>query len=925
MTTKTVKYISPSLFIGSSDKIRSTLGTGFGTNEDGNTEFKSPEMVELNNQSGENVEEYADPTIPFGKIYVKEAEFQQPVSEDLIYPSTKTSVLMVGNSEVIETDFQWKSLIGGGPYGEETYEGIETSAVYDGHYCIQDYPIGKMLAKELDGENYADTNYLTVENVYQGYIPKFEEEAQSIYSLPSYTFMQMVINNLSDYETFREEIRQYVSLNGEYSDDASAALSLSDIFATKQFAWLAPDESVLDLNNTTGEPYGDRKYYINDYYNAWTNTEYSQTVQSFLSQRMKNVFIDTEVMNNTPSPGGNTTDLARLPYYVNVQIPSDVFTHHIDINAGANFDYPNFASYLQEYGWDVILLEQIKKKFVDTQPWPQQLVKITEIGNAQTKTTTTIRSADFNQMLIDEMNAPIKSAEELDFLFVSTNSVEREMLEDIDGSYRYVRSSRASDALEKLVKLFGSEGNLMLTNLPFPYRGDDSWSIGDFLSIPDLRTPMSEIVAFRVEKIGAEQSLGGPAEKKALQNFFFFNDPTVSASGSPFNLIDTQVKYGANYNYNIYAYEAVISYRYVYKGFKISRQTGTSDQSGTEKSCLQFYDTSYSQKQPLLWWEEGNTNLAEEPIEFIDSAYATFSEALSTNNFVAEMVLEIEPYVKISEIPLYSKDIKITDNPPRQVDVTPFQRRDNSQVIGFYLRKEAFIKETYPTTLNAAEDLDKEKYLNSLNLLDDDLLENSSVSALRYVEVYRTNTRPTSFADFDGELITEIDLKLTERIYPSAEEDDFRPTTQTSTVCFYEEAVQTNREYYYTFRFLNEHRMGGKFSPIQIIKLVDDGGYKYLDAGVIIESELNTATNFESVSTSFQKIFELIPNLRQIEFDNSDVDFTQDAYSQIDAVKVGTVEEESSLWGKTFKIRVTSKKTGKKIDLNITYKTQESV
>ena len=43
----------------------------------------------------------------------------------------------------------------------------------------------------------------------------------------------------------------------------------------------------------------------------------------------------------------------------------------------------------------------------------------------------------------------------------------------------------------------------------------------------------------------------------------------------------------------------------------------------------------------------------------------------------------------------------------------------------------------------------------------------------------------------------------------------------------------------------------------------------------------------------------------------------QTARSQYDEVDIGTAEE--TIWGKTFKIRLTSKKTGKKIDLNITY------
>ena len=49
----------------------------------------------------------------------------------------------------------------------------------------------------------------------------------------------------------------------------------------------------------------------------------------------------------------------------------------------------------------------------------------------------------------------------------------------------------------------------------------------------------------------------------------------------------------------------------------------------------------------------------------------------------------------------------------------------------------------------------------------------------------------------------------------------------------------------------------------------------------------------------------------------SALDYTESAASQISDLAIGTADE--LIWDKTFKIRLTSKKTGKKIDLNITY------
>ena len=57
--------------------------------------------------------------------------------------------------------------------------------------------------------------------------------------------------------------------------------------------------------------------------------------------------------------------------------------------------------------------------------------------------------------------------------------------------------------------------------------------------------------------------------------------------------------------------------------------------------------------------------------------------------------------------------------------------------------------------------------------------------------------------------------------------------------------------------------------------------------------------------------------MQQSALDTDDVDFEGKAIDQIDHIKVGSAED--LLWGKTFKIRLTSKKTNKQIDLNITY------
>ena len=138
------------------------------------------------------------------------------------------------------------------------------------------------------------------------------------------------------------------------------------------------------------------------------------------------------------------------------------------------------------------------------------------------------------------------------------------------------------------------------------------------------------------------------------------------------------------------------------------------------------------------------------------------------------------------------------------------------------------------------------------------------------------------------------------------------------TDCFYEEKVKTNTKLYYTFRAINSEGIKGSFSPIFETELIDDGNYKYAVFNKIHLKELGPERMYNAPSKNFKKLIQFIPNAKQLEIDDSSVDYNQLAETQLENVRVGT--DSNSIWNKTFKVRMTSKKTGKKIDLNITYK-----
>ena len=287
------------------------------------------------------------------------------------------------------------------------------------------------------------------------------------------------------------------------------------------------------------------------------------------------------------------------------------------------------------------------------------------------------------------------------------------------------------------------------------------------------------------------------------------------------------------------------------------------------------------------------------------SALGSESQIFSDFPYAADFYLNYEPTAKIVEIPLYEKTLKVLDNPANRLSVAPYQVVGNSQKIGFDFAYTSFVDGTFPSIISDEDEAYKEAYVHANDLFEDSYLDHPSIALQRYVEVYRLSSRPTAITDFNGSKIAEIDLaveNLSQYSYKGA---------------FYDDTIKTNQKYYYLFRVLNQQRNLSHLTEITEAELINDGGYKYVIFNILYEYELEQEV-FNEASTKFKKLIQLQPNLAQLEFNTDDLDYAQSAASQIDNLIIGSAAD--LIWDKTFKVRLSSKKTSRKIDLNITYK-----
>lgn len=181
-------------------------------------------------------------------------------------------------------------------------------------------------------------------------------------------------------------------------------------------------------------------------------------------------------------------------------------------------------------------------------------------------------------------------------------------------------------------------------------------------------------------------------------------------------------------------------------------------------------------------------------------------------------------------------------------------------------------------------------------------LEYTSDDPVRTYQIFRTETMPTSYASFIDQHLATVETKLSPQKY--------------STGVSYLDTLLPNVKYYYCGRSIDRHQNISNPTPVTEIELVDNNGQLFINKKIF---------TFPSVpqrpTISGRRLLAIEP----AQF--------QQAYSLEDSTigpgqaVVGTAPPSNEIgaaadavWDKKFKIRLTSQKTGKKMDLNITFK-----
>tara|TARA_R100000008_G_C3576889_1_gene165831 strand:- start:480 stop:1832 length:1353 start_codon:yes stop_codon:yes gene_type:complete len=139
-----------------------------------------------------------------------------------------------------------------------------------------------------------------------------------------------------------------------------------------------------------------------------------------------------------------------------------------------------------------------------------------------------------------------------------------------------------------------------------------------------------------------------------------------------------------------------------------------------------------------------------------------------------------------------------------------------------------------------------------------------------------------------------------------------------SSAAFLIDDIEPNTKYYYCFRAIDVHNNFSNPTHVYEVEMVDNDGQVFLILNTIFFNQQQ-----EIVRKGARRYIYIEPSMRNLQIPDSALPVPESAITDNPnpgAPIFQAIDSGQSCWNKTFKVRLTSKKSGKKIDLNILFK-----
>ena len=365
----------------------------------------------------------------------------------------------------------------------------------------------------------------------------------------------------------------------------------------------------------------------------------------------------------------------------------------------------------------------------------------------------------------------------------------------------------------------------------------------------------SDVLFYSIEKSETPSSI-------PLQRFWIPSSKIYTG----LNYIDTQIKYGDEYTYQVYAYKICLD---------------------TEIRYVPGWDTPVElppeekEFDPTAGGLAVKTTTEEEEKSAFDLAVESgriIKNSVTTRNFL-----------KLVKIPYFKSEGMIIDNPPISPDFEFVTYRGKKNRLSVFFRSGQGSFTTTPIKFTLQEE-DYFKNLRKARKLNDfqpiEFVSDDPENSARIFEIRRLTSPPLSIEDFKESTRNAVATPYGDGLLADS--------------ASFNDEVEPNKKYYYIFRSIDKRGNYSNASFIYEVEIVENSGavYPIIKQYDIPEKQKNTTKNLK-------RLFNVVPRLKQV------------LPSSSNPLKMGS--EKVPLFGKTFKLRMTSRKTGKVVDLNIEF------
>lgn len=761
----------------------------------------------------------------------------------------------------------------------------DTTLIYNDHSFVFSHPYGKNKTDDLGSVKILYHNIISDYNFYQA---KYEQALNimpnEITSLSNLSDLGIPIDTskhpaellLPNFMVVLEETKTVVSedefLNQQYNSNSNYAFhsTLGGRLPINTLRPLQTQEK--DYEEVVGT-------FGNQYLDAWSSVvnKYSSNVTNDseltkVALKFKNIIYSLDVLKN------EDTNISKksFPFYNEINFNTDTSNQVADILKSSKlFDLlvVLYSGYTQGFFPDEGYVEM-----VNFHPYQELIETTTGVGNQ-----TAIISSDDTQFPLSKVGTPYRT---FDFETLIEELLKIETVPALSAAISQAITA-GGETYDQSYDIFKGDPLAKLISKMTFMSNYASFIKNNLRTYEDIATGVpaySETLFYRVEKTDSTGNI--------IQNFYVLNDSELENV----NLVDTQIKYGKEYNYQIYAIQLVLGNEYY-----------------------------YAQGPPPIATDKfGGTGVSQNPYQ-VGKEYRFNLDAISKQS------------IKLIELPYTGKkSIKAQEQPPvpPEINFVPYRNIDNKILITFNVGIGEYYDSYIPITGE-----------------DSDIIENSSIVDNKGQVLFKTEGDVTGYEMFR---ISEVEMPDGPKSY-----SDFGTKDSVKRVLLNRElgeptfidTLRPNTKYWYTFRTNDKKHSSSEMFPdfsnptdVYEIQLINNSGAIYLimqtyDIGFFDKQRLLLQ---KTKTKTMRKYLHIKPSFEQTilnsdpEFGGSDytiaamVESTKDYVEKdknddVSEFKLGY--KEKSIFGNSdndtnnrFKVRLTSKKTGRRIDIFLRFK-----